>query len=135
LGKPCASVSVGRAADKYRCTWRTAMETLQFDDVAGEDAVIAHRARAREMLNDIVVQARQALAEQGFSNMPLFFLIPSGNAVVTFGTTGDPSDHEWHRVAEIVEPIVRQAVGLDRTRCQEVVCATTQDQECSDATA
>ena len=36
-------------------------------------------------------------------DLGLFFLIPnSGDAIVTFGTPGDPSDDEWNHVREIV---------------------------------
>ena len=38
----------------------------------------------------------------------------AGDAILTFGTTLDPDDDEWDRVAEIVSGVVRQSVGLDR---------------------
>ena len=42
----------------------------------------------------------------------LFFLIPSsGTSILTFGIAGDPDDHLWKRVGEIVSAVVRQTVG------------------------
>jgi hypothetical protein len=100
-----------------------AMETQEFDD---DNGVMAHRVRASAMLNQITRQAKQALTEQSI-DMDLFFLIPnSGAALLTFGTITDPPDDLWDRVGEIVSSVVRQSVGLERTRCRPVVCATTE---------
>jgi hypothetical protein len=101
------------------------MKTRQLGDLADRDAVVIHRARAKEMLNQITQQAKQALVDAGI-DMPLFFMIPnSGDSILTFGTLGDPDDGLWSRVGEIVVAIVQQSAGLDRTRCQPVTCATT----------
>jgi hypothetical protein len=98
------------------------------DDLTDEERVAVHRKRAATKLDQIARDAKEALAYQGIE-APLFFLVPnSGNAILTFGTSLDPDDNEWNRVAEIVSAIVRHTVGLDRTRCQEVVCMTTDDQ-------
>jgi hypothetical protein len=104
------------------------METHeQHDDPTDDDAVMAHRARAKVELDEIARQARQALTEQGLDTS-LFFLVPnSGDSILTYGCHANPSDHEWRRVGEVVSAIVRKVVGLDRTRCQEVACATTDD--------
>ena len=96
----------------------------EHDDPQDDDDVAIHRARARGLLTEISRQAKEALTDQGIDT-PLFFIVPSGNAVVTFGCSGDPSDDEWNRVAEIVVPIVSGLIGLAGTRCQEVLCATT----------
>jgi hypothetical protein len=97
------------------------------DDLTDEERVADRRARAKDLLNEIARQTKQALTEQGIDTS-VFFLIPhTGDAIVTFGTSLNPSDHEWNRVTEIVSAIVRQTVGLDHTRCREVVCATTAD--------
>ncbi len=95
------------------------------DDQADEERVADHRARATQMLTEISRQAKEALTDQGIDT-PLFFIVPSGNAVVTFGCSGDPSDDEWNRVAEIVAPIVSGLIGLAGTRCRGVACATTE---------
>jgi hypothetical protein len=97
----------------------------QHDLADDDDAVVAQRDRAKRMLNEIAQQARQALIDQGI-DISLFFIVPSGNAVVTFGCSGDPSDDEWNRVAEIVAPIVSGLIGLADTRCRAVACATTE---------
>jgi hypothetical protein len=106
------------------------METHDaLDDLTDDERVAAHRERAKAKLNQIAQQTRQALTQQGMDTS-VYFLVPhSGDAIVTFGTAGDPSDDEWNRVAEIVSSIVRQTVGLDRTRCREVMCATTADHQ------
>jgi hypothetical protein len=64
-------------------------------DQADEERVAVHRDRAKGMLNQIAQQAKAALDEQGL-DFSLFFIVPhSGDAVITFGTSGDPSDDEW----------------------------------------
>ena len=71
------------------------------------------------MLDQITQQAKLALTSQGI-DLPLFFLVPSVNAVVTFGCSGDPDDELWSRVAEIVSAIIGETVGLAGTRCRAV---------------
>jgi hypothetical protein len=91
------------------------------------DDVVAYRERATAMLPEIAQQVRGALAEEGL-DVSVFFLVPhSGDAVITFGTSGDPSDDEWGRVADVVASVVRQSIALARTRCREVMCATTDE--------
>ena len=93
-----------------------------------DDDVVA-RERAKVELVQIVQQAKRALQEGGI-DLDLFFLVPnSGSSILAFGTTGDPDDDLWARVGEIVSSIVRQTVGLDRTRCRQVICATTHDHQ------
>jgi hypothetical protein len=122
----------GRApcSDKY-VTISVMVTTMDIydeqDDLADDDDVTVHRAKAQEEIDRIAQQVRQALTEQGI-DIPLFFLIPnSGDSILAFGTPGDPDDHLWNRVGEIVSGIVRRTVGLDRTRCRPIVCATTSD--------
>ena len=102
------------------------METHDaLDDLTDDERVAAHRERVKAMLPEIAQQIREALAEQGIDT-PLFFIVPhSGDAIITFGTSGDPSGDEWDRVGEIVGSIVAQSIGLDRVRCRPVTCATT----------
>jgi len=103
------------------------MATQALDDLTDDERVAVHRARAATMLTEINRQAKQTLVDAGI-DLDLFFLIPnSGEAIITFGTSGDPSDDQWGRVADVVSSVVRQSVGLDRSRCQEVICATTDD--------
>jgi hypothetical protein len=100
-----------------------AMETQEFDD---EDGVMAHRARTSAMLSQITRQAKLALNEQSI-DIDLFFVVPhSGDALLTFGTVADPPDALWDQVSEIVSAVVRQSVGLERTRCRPVMCAMTE---------
>jgi hypothetical protein len=99
------------------------------DDLTDDDAVMAHRGRARNLLPQITQQVRLALNDADI-DLDVFLMIPeSGNAVATFGTVADPDDELWKRVTEIVSSIVRETVGLDRTRCREVICATTHDHQ------
>ena len=103
------------------------MQTQALDDPLDDD-VTAHRELAAAKLDQIARDAKEALAYQGIDT-PLFFLVPnSGNAILTFGTTLDPDDALWRQVSEVVSGVVRQLVGVDHTRCREVVCATTCDQ-------
>src|ERR1700722_8345828 len=97
------------------------------DDLTDDDAVMAHRGRARNLLPQITQQVRQALNDADI-DLDVFLMIPaSGDAVATFGTVADPDDELWKRVTEIVSSILRETVGLGRTRCREVICATTHD--------
>lgn len=110
------------------------METHDaLDDLTDDERVAARRERVTAMLPEIAQQIREALAEQGIDT-PLFFIVPhSGDAIITFGTSGDPSGDEWDRVGEIVGSIVAQSIGLDRVRRREVICATTHDHQPSGA--
>ena len=67
------------------------MQTQAIDDPALDDDVTAHRERAKDLLNEIARQTKQALTEQGMDTS-VFFLIPhTGDAIITFGTTLDPT--------------------------------------------
>jgi hypothetical protein len=93
----------------------------ELDDLTDDERVADHRARAAAELDQITQQVKLALIERGI-DMPVFFIIPhSGDAIVTFGTITDPPDDEWNHLSEIVTAIVRQSVGLDRTRCRHVL--------------
>ena len=96
------------------------------DDLTGDDDLSVYRDRAKAKLKDVARDVRQALDEQDIDT-PVFFLVPNGNAVVQFGTVTDPTDHDWRRVSNVVTSVVQQVVGLDGTRCREVVCAATTD--------
>lgn len=103
------------------------MQTLEPSEWTDDDDVADHRARAKAELVQIAQQVNRALQEGGI-DLDLFITIPSsGDSILTFGTLGDPDDHLWTRVGEIVSSILRQTVGLDHTRCREVVCLTTTD--------
>jgi hypothetical protein len=97
----------------------------ELDDPTDDIDEATYRDRAASKLDQIARQAKQALADQDI-DIALFFLVPnSGDAILAYGTPGDPPDDEWQNVSAIVSSIVRQAVGLDRVRCQRVMCATT----------
>ena len=100
-----------------------------------EDTVEAKRTRAAAMLEQIACQVREALRAEDIG-MPVFFVIPnSGQAILSFGTPGDPPDDEWERVSEIVTSIVARSLGMRGPRRRELQCATTLDHELRDATA
>jgi hypothetical protein len=86
--------------------------------------VPAYRERAAAKLDQIARDVREALAKRGIE-IGLLFLIPSGRSILVFGTSADPPDDLWNEVAEIVSAIVRQSVGLERTRCRPVIFAST----------
>jgi len=95
------------------------------DDLTDDDDVTRCRARARNLLTEITRQVRQALDDAGIS-LDVFVMIPSsGNAIATFGTAADPADEVWDRASKIIASIVGESVGLTRTRCREVACAST----------
>ena len=105
------------------------METEEPDDLTDCEDVADHRDRARNLLPQITQQVRQALNDADI-DLDVFLMIPaSGDAVATFGTVSDPDDELWKRVTEIVSSIVGETVGLGRTRCREVICATTHDHQ------
>jgi hypothetical protein len=114
-----------------------AMETQALDYPADDDDdVTTHRARAKAEIDQIAQQAKLALADKGIIDTPLFFLVPnSGNAVLIFGTPGDPPDDQWDRVGEIIAAILGRLIGLRGIRRREVICAATHDQESYDAVA
>jgi len=108
------------------------MEAQQLDRT-DDDAVIAHRARARSMLPQITEQVKQSLDKAGIG-LDVFVMIPSsGDAVATFGTVVDPPDEVWDRVSEIACSAVQKAVGLEHVRCRKLACATTADRRSIDS--
>ena len=100
------------------------MDPLDEHDDEAQDG--DYRERVIANLDAITRQTKQALSDAGI-NIDIFFVIPSSDSIITYGTVTDPSDEEWGSVSAIVSNIVRQSVGLDRTRCRDVVCATTDD--------
>ena len=90
-------------------------------------AIPAYRERATGLLQDIAQQTKQALADAGI-DLHIFFTIPSsGHSIITFGTVADPDDEAWKTVSEIVSAVVRSAIGLDRSQCRSLACATTHE--------
>jgi hypothetical protein len=107
-------------------------ELTDADDVLDEsmDDEADYRERAAAKLDQIAQQVKKALADAAIS-IDVFLVVPgSGNAIVTFGTVADPDpdDEEWSAVSAIVSAVVRGAIGLDRSRCRSLACATTHDQ-------
>jgi hypothetical protein len=118
------------STDKYRHQPRMAAMDIrdEHDELTGGDDAAAYRARAATLLNNITQQTKQSLNEQGI-DLPIFFTVPSsGRSVLTFGTVGDPCSDVWNKVERIVSSIVRRKIGLERTRCRSLLCATTRDQ-------
>jgi hypothetical protein len=107
-------------------------ELTDTDDVPDEatDDVPAYRERATSRLQDIAQQTKQALADADAGiDLDIFFTVPSsGHSILTFGTIADPDDATWQAVSAIVSATVRRAIGLDRSRCRSLACATTRDQ-------
>jgi hypothetical protein len=102
-------------------------DELTDTDVLDEctDDVPAYRERATSLLQEIARQIKQALDDAAIS-LDVFLVVPnSGEAIVTFGTVADPDDKEWTTVSAIVSAVVRRAIGLDRSRCRSLKCATT----------
>ena len=102
------------------------METETLDDLIMDDDVVeTQRARASAELDQIARTAKRALVDAGI-DLELFFMVPnSGNAVLTYGTTGDPDDNLWDRVRDIVSSVLQETIGLERPECHGALCATT----------
>ena len=83
------------------------------------------RERAASRLGQIAQLVKQRLTEHGIDDS-VFFVVPSsGDTIITFGTTGDPADELWARISDLVSAVVKEAVGVERLRCRELVCAAT----------
>jgi hypothetical protein len=104
-------------------------------DVDDDIDEATYRERAAATIDQIAQQVKKALADAAIS-IDVFLVVPgSGNAIVTFGTIADPDDEAWKTVSEIVSAVVRRAIGLDRSRCRSLACATTHDQAQQNALA
>jgi len=104
------------------------MKIEETDERTDEDNVAVRRARARNLLPQIVQQVKQAFDEASVE-IEVFVMIPAtGDPIATFGTVIDPPDEVWARVSEIVCSVVQKVVGLERARCNALSCATTADQ-------
>ena len=102
------------------------METQTLDDLVMDDDVVeAKRARASAELDQITRTAKQALVHAGI-DLELFFMVPrSGNAILSYGTTGDPDDIIWDGVRDIIFAVLRDTIDLERPQSHAVLCATT----------
>jgi hypothetical protein len=69
-------------------------------------------AKLRRCLNEIAWEVSAALEEAALA-MPIFISVPSGGALLTFCTPGDPSDKAWEKVTEIMcaIPVVQDCSG------------------------
>ena len=101
------------------------METEEW--IEDDEAIVAQRARARNLLPKITQQVKQALHEASIE-IDVFLMIPTtGDAIATFGTLSDPPDELWTSIGEIVCAVLGNTVGLERARCRELACANTAD--------
>jgi hypothetical protein len=85
------------------------METQALDDLIMDVHVVeAQRARASAELDQITRTAKQALVHAGI-DLELFFMVPgSGNAILAYGTPGDPDDDLWNRVRDVVVSVLQE---------------------------
>jgi hypothetical protein len=94
-------------------------------DLTDDNDAAPCRERASALLDQIADLTKQALANAGI-DIELFFLIPRcGDAICIFGTLADPADELWGTVTEVVASVLRNVLGIERTRCREIVCAST----------
>ena len=94
------------------------------------------RATVAAKLSEITTAAEEVLAQNGIA-FPIFFLIPnSGDSLLTYGTSQDPSDQEWNMVSTSVTKIVQEALGIGPLRTREIACTQTKvtSQEVDDET-
>lgn len=95
------------------------------DELTDEGDQGTYQERATAMLDLIAQQTKLALFEAGIE-LDIFFLVSQNSrAILTFGTPTDPSDDLWARVGEIVSCVVRNTLGIERTRCSGLVWAST----------
>jgi hypothetical protein len=82
-----------------------------------------YRERATALLDEIAAQARAALHEAGICLNVFFIAPPSGDAILTLraATTRD----EWQDIRSAASSIVRRSIGLEPSRCREIICART----------
>jgi hypothetical protein len=108
------------------------MDTQESDDRTNDDDDLTdhidgatYRERAASKLDQFARKTRQTLVEADI-DVGVFFLISSSrNSVLIFGTPGDPDDDLWRRVRDVVGSVLRDLIGLERTRCPPVTCAGT----------
>ena len=97
----------------------------EHDDLTDDSNEANYRERATALIDRIAQQAKQALSNAGI-DIDLFFTVPSsGDAILTFGTPADPANDVWDKVRAVVSSVVRDSVGIERTRCRDIVCAST----------
>jgi hypothetical protein len=97
----------------------------EHDDLTEEGDQGAYQERATAMLDLIAQRTKLALSEAGIDIVIFFLVSQNSNAILTFGTPTDPPDDLWASVGEIVSCVVRNSLGIERTRCRGLVCAST----------
>ena len=103
------------------------MDAQKHEHDNDDDGAQAHREKATGKLDEIVHLMRHRLKEHEIY-VPIFFLIPrSGDAIISFGTPGDPPEGLWDQISEMVCSVVRETIGIDRLRTRAVICAATDD--------
>jgi hypothetical protein len=99
----------------------------QQDDLIDENDETPCRERAAARLDRIADLTKSALANARI-DIEVFFLVPrSGNAntILIVGTPGDPTEELWRTVTEVVSSVIRNVLGIERTRFRGLVCAST----------
>jgi hypothetical protein len=89
-----------------------------------------YREHATALLDEIAAQARTALKEAGIRLNVFFIVPPSGDAILTLGVA--TTREEWQEIRAVVSSLVRRSIGLEASRCREIICARTDgDDPCS----
>jgi hypothetical protein len=86
-----------------------------------------YRERATALLDEIAAQARTALREAGICINVFFIVPPSGDAILTLGAVATRED--WQEIKSAASSIVRRSIGLEPSRCREIICARTDGDE------
>jgi len=95
------------------------------DQEISGDRLFQQRKLLTSRLADIAFLTRAALDAASLP-MEIFFVIPSsGDAMITYGTPGDPCDEDWVYVDRIISDIVGNIVGLSGLHGRELPCAGT----------
>jgi hypothetical protein len=97
----------------------------EHDDLTDEGDQGTYQERATAMLDLIAQRTKLALSEAGMDIDIIFLVSQNSNAILTFGTPADPSDDLWAAVGEVVSCVVRNSLGIERTRCRALMCAST----------
>ena len=93
----------------------------EHDTLTDDHDETACRERATALLDEIAAQARTALQEAGIRLNVFFVVPPSGDAILTLAAA--VNREEWQEIRAVVSSFVRRSIGLEPSRCREIICA------------
>jgi hypothetical protein len=102
------------------------IDDTDHDEFEATDTERNCRAQYREqmisLLPQIASEVTAALTVAGL-HIPVFFCVPaSGDSLLSFATSVDPSDAEWERITDIIRGVVEDTSGIDNLAERELPC-------------